>query len=97
MGSVVKDVGASLFGGNITSLFIIHFHIMQPRSADLDVHMSRKGLGCVAGPLLYCAVASKRIASGCFDHAASRVIVRDSSVRQAGSLSSDHCLQRAKV
>lgn len=63
VGSVLKDVGASLFGGNITSLFIIHFHIMQPRSAELDVHMSRKGLGCVAGPLVYSAVVSKRIAS----------------------------------
>ncbi len=60
--SVLKDVGASLFGGKVTPLFTIHFQITQPRPMQLDVHMLRKGLGCVAGSLAYTTLLGKRIA-----------------------------------
>jgi len=60
--SVLKDVGSSLFGGNATPLFTIHFDIKQPRPIQLDVHMIRKGAGCFAGSLAYATVLSKRIA-----------------------------------
>jgi hypothetical protein len=59
--SVLKDLGSSLFGGKITPLFAIQFEITQPRSTRLDVHMIRKGLGCMAGSLAYATVLSKRI------------------------------------
>ena len=60
-GSVLRDLGASVFGGNVTPLFTIHFQLTQPRAAQLDVHMLRKGLGCVGGPLAYAAGLSKAI------------------------------------
>jgi len=60
--SVLQDVGTSLFGGKVTPVFTIHFHISQPRPLQLDVHMLRKGLGCVGGSLAYATVIGKRIA-----------------------------------
>ncbi|WP_058189248.1 hypothetical protein [Terracidiphilus gabretensis] len=59
--SVLRDLGASVFGGNTVPLFTIHFQLTQPRLAQLDVHMLRKGLGCVGGPLAYSAVLNKAI------------------------------------
>jgi hypothetical protein len=61
VGSVLKDVATSLFGGKSTRLFTIRLHLTQPRSAELDVHMNQQGLGCVAGPLVYATVVSKRV------------------------------------
>jgi hypothetical protein len=61
-GSVLKDVGTSLFGGKVAPLFTIHFEITQPRPIRLDVHMLRKGLGCIAGTLAYAAIVNKGIA-----------------------------------
>lgn len=59
--SVLKDAGTYLFGGSTTRLLTIHFHITQPRPADLDVHLSRQGAGCYAGSLVFSTVTSKRI------------------------------------
>ncbi len=61
-GSMLKDAGAFLFGGNTTRLLTIRFHITQPRSAELDVHMNRQGAGCYAGSLVFSSVMNKRIA-----------------------------------
>lgn len=61
--SMLKDAGTYLFGGNTTRLLTIHFHITQPRSADLDVHLNRQGAGCYAGSLVYSSVTGKRVAS----------------------------------
>lgn len=60
--SVLKDVGAAVFGGKVVPLFTIHFNLTQPRPIRLDVHMVRKGLGCVAGSLAYATLLSKRVA-----------------------------------
>jgi hypothetical protein len=57
--SVIADVASSVFGGSVTPLFAIHFDIQQPRPAQLDVHMLRQGLGCVAGSLAYMTVINK--------------------------------------
>ena len=62
-GSVLQDVGASLFGGKVTPVFTIHFGISQPRPIQLDVHMLRKGLGCVGGSLAYATTLNKQLAS----------------------------------
>jgi|HubBroStandDraft_6_1064221.scaffolds.fasta_scaffold53289_4 hypothetical protein len=59
--SVLKDLGSSIFGGKVALLFTIQFEIVQPRSARLEVHMIRKGLGCTVGSLGYATVLSKRI------------------------------------
>lgn len=60
--SMLKDAGTYLFGGDTTRLLTVHFHITQPRSADLDVHMNRQGVGSYAGSLVFSTVTSKRIA-----------------------------------
>ena len=60
-GSVLQDVSASLFGGKVAPLFTIHFDILQPRAIRLDVHMLRKGLGCVAGSLAFATVVNKQV------------------------------------
>lgn len=60
--TVLKDVGTYLFRGKVTPLFTIHFDLTQPRPIKLDVHMIRRGLGCVAGSLAYATVLNKRIA-----------------------------------
>jgi hypothetical protein len=59
--SVLKDMATQLWSGSTTRLLTLHFHITQPRAADLDVHMNRQGLGCYAGPLLYSAVIGKKV------------------------------------
>lgn len=61
--SMLKDAGTYLFGGSTTHLLTIHFHITQPRAADLDVHMNRQGVGCYAGSLVFSTVTSKRVGS----------------------------------
>jgi hypothetical protein len=61
--SMLKDVGASLFGGDAVRLFTIHFHLTQPRPMDLDVHLNRQGAGCVGGALVYDIVLNKRVGS----------------------------------
>lgn len=61
-GSMLKDAGTFLFGGNTTRLLTIRFHITQPRSAELDVHMNRQGAGCYAGSLVFSSVLNKRMA-----------------------------------
>jgi hypothetical protein len=60
--SMLKDAGTFLFGGNTSRLVTIRFHITQPRSAELDVHMNRQGAGCYAGSLVFSSVLNKRIA-----------------------------------
>ncbi len=65
----VEETGAEISVGSIlkdnlsltaTPLLTIHFHIAQPRAADLDVHMNRHGLGCYAGPLVFSTVLGKK-------------------------------------
>jgi hypothetical protein len=34
-GSVLRDLGASVFGGNVVPLFTIHFQLTQPRPVQL--------------------------------------------------------------
>jgi hypothetical protein len=60
--SMLKDAGTFLFGGSTTHLLTIHFHLTQPRAADLDVHMNRQGAGCYPGSLVFSAVSTKSIA-----------------------------------
>jgi hypothetical protein len=62
-GSMLKDAGTYLFGGNTTRLLTIHFQLAQPRATELDVHINRQGLGCYAGPLVYSTVMGKGIAN----------------------------------
>lgn len=59
---MLKDAATFLFGGGTTRLLTIHFHLTQPRAADLDVHMNRQGAGCYPGSLVFTAVISKSIA-----------------------------------
>ena len=54
--SLLKDIGTHLFSGNTTRLLTVHLHIAQPRTADLDVHMNRQGVGCYAGSLVFSTV-----------------------------------------
>ncbi len=58
-GSVLNDVRTSLLGGSATPLFTIHFQILQPRAAGLDVRLNRQGVGCFAGALVYSAALAK--------------------------------------
>lgn len=60
-GSMLKDARVALFRGSVTRLFTLHFHLMQPRTADLDVHLNRQGVGCYAGSLIYSVVLSKSL------------------------------------
>jgi hypothetical protein len=59
--SLLKDAGTFLFGGSTTRLVTLHFHLTQPRTADLDVHMNRQGLGCYAGSMVFSTVVGKSI------------------------------------
>ena len=59
--SLLKDVGTHLFSGDTTRLLTLHFHILQPRSADLDVHMNRQGVGCYAGSMVFSTVIGKKV------------------------------------
>ena len=61
-GSMLKDAGTYLFGGNTTRLMTIHFQLTQPRNGELEVHINRQGAGCYAGSLVFSAVVNKRIA-----------------------------------
>ena len=61
--SMLKDAATHLFAGNTTRLLTIHFHLTQPRAADLDVHMNRQGMGCYAGSLAFSARLSKSVGS----------------------------------
>ncbi|HUK87475.1 MAG TPA: hypothetical protein VLT85_07395 [Terriglobales bacterium] len=61
VGSILKDIGTQLWSGSTTRLLTLHFHIPQPRTADLDVHMNRQGVGCYAGSLLFSTVVSKKV------------------------------------
>jgi len=63
-GTILKDMSTTFFGGKDTPLMTIIFQIAQPRAAGLEVHMSRQGVGCVAGPLVYSAVLNKPCCSG---------------------------------
>jgi hypothetical protein len=59
--SILKDVGTHLFSGDTTRLLTLHFHITQPRAAELDVRMNRQGLGCYAGSLIFSTVIGKKV------------------------------------
>jgi hypothetical protein len=60
--SMLKDAGTYLLGGGTTRLLTIHFHLAQPRAADLDVHLNRQGVGCYAGSLVFSTVIGKGVA-----------------------------------
>jgi|SRR5579872_3934974 len=62
--SLLKDMSTTLFGGAETPLFTVHFQIAQPRPIELGVHMKRKGVGCVGGPLVFSATVGKPCGSG---------------------------------
>lgn len=59
--TMLRDAGVALFGGNEVCLFTIRFHLTEPRAADLDVHLMRRGVGCFGGPLVYATVVSQRV------------------------------------
>jgi hypothetical protein len=61
--SLLKDLGTTAFGGDVTLLFKLHFHLTQPRAADLAVDVIRQGMGAYAGSLAYAAVLSRKVGS----------------------------------
>jgi hypothetical protein len=61
LGTILKEGVGTLFGREATPLFTLIFNIAQPRAATLRVSLSRQGIGCHAGSLLYSAKLAKPV------------------------------------
>jgi hypothetical protein len=62
LGSVLGDIGNALVGGKDNTLFRLNFELTTPRAVQLQVSMSRQGVGSHAGLVLYSAKLAKPIA-----------------------------------
>lgn len=61
-GTVMGDVVRGLFGGNPDLLFTLVFDLPGPQRAQLRADVSRQGIGCHVGKLLYSAYLARPIA-----------------------------------
>jgi hypothetical protein len=62
VGSVLRDMGRSLVGGNDETVFSLHFDLQQPRPTRIRINMNRQGVGTHAGLVLFSSPISKSIA-----------------------------------
>jgi hypothetical protein len=60
-GTFLQDVTRGLFGGHAELLYTFVFDLTQPRPAQLRANVSRQGVGCHVGTLLYSTKLSKTV------------------------------------
>ncbi|MCL4506449.1 MAG: hypothetical protein M1434_08380 [Chloroflexi bacterium] len=63
VGTVLGDMAKGLFGGHADLLFTVVFDISTPFPAQLRASVSRQGVGCHVGLLLYTTQMSKPVKS----------------------------------
>lgn len=60
-GSILRDIGRGLVGGNDETVFRLHFDLQQPRTTHIQINLNRQGVGTHAGLVMYSTPINKSI------------------------------------